>query len=325
MNTTHAGQMQAAQLRRFGGPEVLHLATVPIPVVGSNEVLVRVGACAINQHDTFVRDGTLKLMTGRKFPLGLGLDFAGEVLATGPDVREVTTGSQVWGMVSPKKGHRTGAAAQYVVVPADRVAPYPVQLTVVEAASLVTVAESALRALRDVAGTTPGDRVLVRGAAGGVGMATVQLAHAMGAHVTALAQGRDTAFVTDCGADVVLDYRTISAQDVGPFDVIIDTAGGRGMLRFRRRLTRRGRMVTLNFGSASSMSAIAVSTVFGAQRIRSFSGYPDRHLLNNVADYVQRGALRPVVQAVYPLERIADAHRALALPRQPGKLVLTTT
>ncbi len=112
MTTTAAEQMRAAQLQGFGGPDVLHVETVAIPAVGSGDVLVRVGACAINHHDTFVRDGTLKLMTGRKFPLGLGLDFAGEVLATGHDVRDMTTGSQVWGMVSPKKGHRTGAAAQ---------------------------------------------------------------------------------------------------------------------------------------------------------------------------------------------------------------------
>ncbi len=102
MNTKTAGQMRAAQLQGFGGPEVLHVETVAIPAVGSSDVLVRVGACAINQHDTLVRDGTLKLMTGRKFPLGLGLDFAGEVVATGLDVRDVATGSRVWGMVSPK-------------------------------------------------------------------------------------------------------------------------------------------------------------------------------------------------------------------------------
>ncbi len=321
MNTS---QMQAAQFRRFGGPEVLEVVTVPRSIAGPGEVLVHVQASTVNQHDTFLRDGTLKLMTGRKFPMGLGLDFAGVVTATGPGVDDIAIGTRVWGMVSPKTGHATGSAAQYVVVPADRVAAFPEQLSMIEAASLVTSAESAVHALRDVAQAKSHDRVLVRGAAGGVGMIVVQLAHALDTHVTALASARDADFVTACGADDVLDYRTVNPRDIGPFDVIIDTTG-RDLLTFRRRLTRHGRMVTLNFGSAAAMASIAASTVFGAGRIRTFRGYPDRQLLTDIAGYVESGALRPVVDTVYPLTRIADAHRALDTLRRPGKIVLNTT
>ena len=317
-------QMQAVQFRSFGGPEVLEVVTVPRPAPGPGDVLVHVEASAVNQHDTFLRDGTLKMMTGRKFPMGLGLDFAGVVTAAGADVHDISVGTRVWGMVSPKAGHVTGSAAQYVVVPADRVAAFPEHLTMAEAASLVTPAESAVHAVRDVAQAKAGDRLLVRGAAGGVGMIVVQLAHALGTHVTALASARDTGFVTECGADEVLDYRTVGPNDIGPFDVIIDTAG-RDLLAFRRRLNRHGRMVTLNFGSAPAMASIAASTVFGARRIRTFRGYPDRQLLTDIAGYVESGALRPVIDTVYPLARIADAHRALNRPRRPGKLVLDTT
>ena len=321
MTTT---QMQAVQFRSFGGPEVLEVVTVPRPAAGPGEVLVQVEASAVNQHDTFLRDGTLKLMTGRKFPMGLGLDFAGVVAEVGPHAGHIAVGTRVWGMVSPKAGHVTGSAAQYVAVPADRVAAFPEHLTMAEAASLVTPAESAVHAVRDVAQAKAGDRLLVRGAAGGVGMIVVQLAHALGTHVTALASARDAGFVTECGADEVLDYRTVGPKDIGPFDVIIDTAG-RDLLAFRRRLNRHGRMVTLNFGSAPAMASIAASTVFGARRIRTFRGYPDRQLLTDIAQYVESGALRPVIDTVYPLARIADAHRALNRPRRPGKLVLTTT
>lgn len=321
MTTT---QMQAAQFRRFGGPEVLEVVTVPRPAANPGEVLVHVEASAVNQHDTFLRDGTLKMMTGRKFPMGLGLDFAGVVAAAGPGVDSIAVGTRVWGMVSPKARHVTGSAAQYVAVPANRVAAFPERLSMVEAASLVTPAESAVHALRDVAQAKGGDRLLVRGAAGGVGMIVVQLAHAMGTHVTALASARDADFVTACGADEVLDYHAVKPQDIGPFDVIID-ATGRDMLSFRRRLNRHGRMVTLNFGSPSAMASIAASTVYGFRRIRTFSGYPDRQLLTDIAHYIETGALRPIVDTVYPLARIADAHRALNRPRNPGKLVLSTT
>lgn len=96
--------MQAAQFRSFGGPEVLEVVTVARPNAGAGEVLVRVEASAVNAHDTFLRDGTLKMMTGRRFPMGLGLEFAGEIAAVGPRVSDLTTGTQVWGWSRPSRG-----------------------------------------------------------------------------------------------------------------------------------------------------------------------------------------------------------------------------
>ena len=327
-------QMQAAQFSKFGGPEVLDVVSVERPEPGPGEVLVRVDAAGINTHDTLVRAGKLRMQTGRRFPLGVGLDFAGEVVATGSTAGRGSGGKAaadpgpapipgdfMWGMVSPKKGHTTAAAAQFVVVPADRVAAAPPRLTPSEAASLVTPVVTAIQALRDLAAVKTGERVLVRGAAGGVGMVIVQLAHALGAHVTGLASSNDAEFVTHCGADEVLDYRNVSAADIGPFDVIIDTTG-RGMLAFRRRLTRGGRMVTINFGSGPALAAIGISAVFGASRIRTFAAYPHTALLDDAAAFVQSGAINPRISTLYPLDRISEAHQAMAAPHSPGKLVL---
>lgn len=316
-------QMAAVQFRRYGGPEVLEVVMVPRPVPGPGEVLVRVGASAVNQLDSAVRSGALRLMTGRRFPQGLGLDFAGEVAAVGPAVTDVIVGTRVWGSVSPRGRHLTGSAAEYVVVPADRVSGVPERLSTVEAASVVTVGTTSITAVRDIGQTGPGTRVLVRGAAGGVGMIAVQLAHALGAHVTALARDEDADFVCGCGADEVLDYRTVDAAGIGPFDVIVDMSG-RDLLAFRRRLDRHGRMVAVNFGSGAALGAIVASTVFGGRRIRAFSDYPDRKLLTDLADLVESGAVRPVVGTSYPLARVAEAHRALSTPGRHGKLVLTT-
>ncbi len=316
-------QMAAVQFRRYGGPEVLEVVTVPRPVPGPVEVLVRVGASAVNQLDTAVRSGALKMVTGRKFPKGVGLDFAGEVAAVGSAVTDVSAGARVWGSVAPRGRHLTGSAAEYVVVPADRVSPFPEGLSMVEAASVVTVGTTSITAVRDLGRAGPGRRVLVRGAAGGVGMIAVQLAHALGAHVTALARWEDTEFVLGCGADEVLDYRTVDAAGIGPFDTIVDMSG-RDLLSFQRRLDRHGRMIAVNFGSGAALAAIAGSTVFGGRRIRTFSDYPDRRLLTDLADFVRSGAVRPIVGAQYPLDRIAEAHRALSTPGRHGKLVLTT-
>jgi len=305
-------QMTAAQFQRYGGPEVLELTTVPRPSAGPGEVLVKVEAAAVNHHDAVVRSGRLQIVTGRRFPLGVGLDFAGT---------DLSTGTPVWGMVSPKSGHVTGSAAEYVVVPADRAAPMPPSLTWTDAAALVTSGTTALTALRDVTRVRPGERVLIRGAAGTVGMVAVQLAVALGAHVVALAGARDLDFVTSLGAHEVIDYRTVRPADLEPSDVIVDTTGT-DLLAYRRRLKRGGRMVTINFGSAKAMTAIAASTIFGEQRVRTFSSYPDTRLLDDLAGHVATGSVRPTVDTIFPLHRIADAHRALTEPGHRGKLVL---
>jgi NADPH:quinone reductase-like Zn-dependent oxidoreductase len=316
--------MAAAQFSRYGGPEVLAVVSVPRPTPGPGEVLVKVAASAVNSHDAVVRSGRLRLVTGRRFPLGLGLDFAGTVEHAGAGVDQAMIGTAVWGMTSPKTGHVTGAAAEYVVVPADRVAAAPTGLSAAEAAALVTSGTTALHALRDVAGMIAGQRILVRGAAGGVGITATQLAVGMGAHVTALASGRDTGFIAGLGAHEILEYTAVRPRQLPRFDVVFDTVG-KNLLAWRRRLNPGGRMVTIAFGSAPAMTSIAASTIFGAKRIRTFSNYPDHRLLNDLAAYVDDGVVRPVIGGLYPLPDIAQAHRDLTERTRRGKLVLTIT
>lgn len=155
-------------------------------------------------------------------------------------------------------------------------------------------------------------------------MIAVQVARALGAEVTALASQRDHEFVTRLGAHHVMDYKGVTPSQLGPFDVIFDTSG-KDLLAFRRRLHAGGRMITIDFGSARAMVSIAFSSVFGKKRIRTFSGYPDRSLLDDVASYVKSGGIWPVVDTIYPLQNIAAAHRALGEPGHQGKLVLTPT
>ena len=313
----------AAQFHHYGGPDVLEIETVARPTPASDQVLVQVDASTVNPHDAIVRSGALKMITGRKFPLGVGLDFAGTVSGTGTDVQGMSAGTKVWGMVSPKGGHVTGAAAQYVIVPADRLAAMPEHLSMTDGASLVTSGTTVLRALRDIAHLKADERVLVRGAAGGVGMTAVQLARALGAHVTALASQGDLEFVAGLGAHETLDYRAVTPRELERFNVILDTTGTE-LLAFRRRLARDGRMVTIAFSSGKAIATIAASSVFGAKRVRAFSSYPDRGLLDDLTGYIQSGAVWPIVDTVYPLQRIADAHRALTDSGHHGKLVVTT-
>jgi NADPH:quinone reductase-like Zn-dependent oxidoreductase len=313
--------MKAAQIDRFGEPDVLRISEVARPAPGDDEVLVRVEAASVNGHDVIVRAGGLKMVSGRKFPLGTGLDFAG-VIAAGPASADYRVGDRVWGTVHPRQRHVTGAAAEYVAVAADRIAPAPAGITASEAASLVVAGATALIALRDSTHLASGERVLVRGAAGGVGTAAVQLAHAMGGHVTALARDRHAEALRALGADRVLGYDATSEQ-TGSFDVIIDTPGSE-LESYRRRLTRGGRMVTVGL-SASALVAVGLSVVHGSRRIRTFSANPDTALLLDLAGYVTAGALRPVVNGVFPLADIAAAHQAFSRGGILGKHVIDVT
>jgi len=209
------------------------------------------------------------------------------------------------------------------VVPAGRVAPAPAGISPAEAAALVVAGATALIALRDIVRLNSRERVLVRGAAGGVGTAAVQLAHAMGGHVTALARDRHAATLADLGADEVLDYRTTSPDQIGPFDVVLDTVGTQ-LGRYRRRLTCTGRMATVGL-SAPALAVIAASSVYGTRRIRTFSANPDTALLHDLADQVTSGALRPVVHTMYPLADIAMAHQAFERGGVVGKHVVTVS
>ncbi|KAA2256906.1 NAD(P)-dependent alcohol dehydrogenase [Solihabitans fulvus] len=315
--------MKAAQITRFGAPDVLHIADIDRPTPGVGEVLVSVEASSVNGHDIVVRSGGLKMVSGRRFPIGVGLDFAGTIAATGAGVGGYQVGDRVWGTVHPRQRHATGAAAEYVLVPADRVAPAPAGMSSVDAASLVVAGTTALIALRDSVRLTRDERVLVRGAAGGVGTAAVQLAHALGGHVTALARDAHAETVAALGADDVLDYRTTTSDQIGPFDVILDTVGT-DLHCYRSRLARNGRMVTVGL-SAGALAAIAASSVHGARRIRAFSANPDAALLRDLAGYVTSGAVRPVVDSVWPLADIATAHQAFERGGVVGKQVITVS
>ncbi|PBC96270.1 NADPH:quinone reductase-like Zn-dependent oxidoreductase [Streptomyces sp. Ag82_O1-15] len=316
--------MKAAQITSYGdAADVLRINDVDRPAPGMGEVLVRVEASSVNGHDVIIRSGEMKIVSGRRFPLGTGLDFAGVVTESGTGVEGPRVGDRVWGTVHPRQRHTIAGAAEYVVVPTDRLAPAPAGLSAADAASLVVAGATALIAVRDTVRLAPGEKVLVRGAAGGVGTAAVQLAHALGGHVTALARARHAPALTDLGADEVLDHGSTTSDRIGPFDVIVDTVGTE-LNCYRSRLAKGGRMVTVGL-SAPALAAIAASSVYGTRRIRTFSANPDATVLRALADHVTSGALRPVVNSVHPLADIAAAHQAFERGGVVGKHVVAVS
>ena len=314
-------RMRAIQYDAYGPADVLRVRTVSIPRPGPGAVLVRVAATRVNAADVTFRSGKLRLISGRRFPRGTGFDFAGEVVEVGAEVTDLAMGQGVWGFVLDARSGPLGAAADYVVAPAGAVATRPRSIDAVSAAALPGAAGAALGVLRDVLGLRAGERVLVRGAAGGVGTAAVQIAHAMGAHVTALARAEHTDALREIGADEVFDYRSVDPRELGRFDVVLDLVS-RGMRTFRRLLGSGGRMAAMAVGGPADLAYVASSGVFGARRVRFVQSPPTGRLLTSLAELVDNGSVRPVVEGYYALEDIAAAHRALEHGGGFGKRVI---
>jgi NADPH:quinone reductase-like Zn-dependent oxidoreductase len=304
-----ADTMRAAQYDRFGSAEVLKVRDLPVPTLRNGYVLVKVTATAIEGVDINSRSGKLKLIVRGPFPRGAGHSFTGEVVRSAPDVTEYVAGERVWGSLPPASVKQVGAAAEYVAAPIRNLAHLPDTLDPEQAAGLTGVAPAAIQALRHRAQLKAGERVLVRGAAGGLGAVMVQYAHALGADVVGLAAAKDLDGVRTLGADDVYDYRQVDIKALGKFDVIVDCVGDQ-LRAYRRLLAQGGRMMEMAASKPAELAYVAFSIVHGTRRVRFLPVPPTRVLLDEVSLALEAGQFRPVVDKVFDLEDIADAHRA---------------
>jgi NADPH:quinone reductase-like Zn-dependent oxidoreductase len=312
--------MQAVQQRTFGGPEVLELVTVPVPSPGPNEVLIRMHGCSLNAADSGVRSGNLKLMSGRRFPKGTGADGAGEVAALGASVADRKVGDKVWGFLGGFPG-ATGTAAEYAVFKETAVSPAPKSIDLVQASALPGVALTALQALRSL-GVKTGDRVLVTGASGGVGSAAIQLAVALGATVTAVCSAANAGLVRGLGAEAVIDYGKTDLSTVpAVFNAVLDCHGSR-LDEYRRLVVRGGK-----FGSVTlkGFAKIPAWLVTPGPRMRPTAVKTNSADLQTLADHVEAGRLKPVIEKEYALKDIVAAHHALDTGHAAGKRVVRVT
>ncbi|WP_189864314.1 NAD(P)-dependent alcohol dehydrogenase [Streptomyces poonensis] len=313
--------MRAVQYDRFGPPEVLRVNEVPTPRPGPGEVLVEVHAASVDAGEIAFRAGKMRRFTRAGLPRGVGGDFAGHVAAVGAEVRTWQAGDAVWGVMPH---FAFGAIADYVAVPEQRLARAPGNLSLLEAAALPVSGTTALTALTDKARLTPGERLLVRGATGGVGSVAVQLGKALGADVTALAGARNLDWVRELGADAALDYRTTRPEDLGRFDVILDMVGT-DLGDYQARLTRKGRMVALAFDTDSVLTSMLGTVLRAAVRprqVKLFSNNPSPGRIAELTQYAETGAVRPVTDTVFPMTDVAEAHRRLEAGGVRGKYVI---
>jgi NADPH:quinone reductase-like Zn-dependent oxidoreductase len=306
--------MRAIQLHEFGGPEVLVVREIPIPVPGEGELLLRVHAAAINPVDTGVRSGRSSGLSGAEIPYVPGFDVSGIVSAVGPGVTRFAEGDEVFAMLSLRRG---GGYAEYTIVKEDEAAVKPARASHAEAAAVPLVALTAWQALFEVAGLEAGQTVLIHAGAGGVGSIAVQLAKWRGARVVATASDYNHDFLRELGVDVPVDYRTQRFEDfVSEVDVVLDPIGGETQVRSMAILKEGGTLVSIVGLTPAGRNPDRDINV------TSILVQPNADQLGQIGELIDTGVVQPIVSYRFTLSQAPQAHEQSETRRTRGKIVL---
>lgn len=301
--------MQAARIHDYGGPEQIVVEQAPCPAPKAGQVLVRIMAAGVNPADWKIRGGAFKQFMPLPFPWIPGLEGAGVVEGVAPDVTGFKAGQAVYGTIS-------NSYAQCAAVPAGELVVKPEHLSWEEAASVPVGALTAWQAVIEEAEVSAGQRVLIHGGAGGVGLYAVQLARWKGAHVTVTASGANADFVRSLGAETVIDYQKVKFEDVvRDMDVVIDTVGGDLIERSLPVIRSGGRFVTV---------AGRVDPEVGEARgIQVTSGRrADTAKLEQISQLLESKQLVPFVGKVFSLAQARQAHELSQTGHGRGRIVL---
>lgn len=310
--------MKAIRIHDYGTAETLVYEDAPIPQLGQDEILVRIHAAGVNPVDWMVRAGLVRTMLHHTFPLIVGWDMSGVVEEVSPGVSEIRPGDEVY---ARSDFARNGTYAEYAVVSRYAVAKKPRSLDHACTAALPLVGLTAWQALIEPGGIelAAGQTLLIHGAAGGVGSMAVQLAKWRGAKVIATGSSRNQDFLSELGADIVVDYTARRFEDVvGEVDAVLDTVGGEAQSRSWTAIRRGGALATLNLGSQLPNEAMLARGIRGTIVQTQMSGLQ----LKRLADLVDGGAIRPIVSEVLPLAQTRKAHALSETGHVRGKIVL---
>jgi NADPH:quinone reductase-like Zn-dependent oxidoreductase len=307
--------MKAVRIHARGGPEQLFYEDAPQPQPTEGEVLVQVYATAVTPTE-LGWSTTWQTRTGaaRHFPIP-GHDLAGVVAGVGPGVTSVTVGEAVYALTD---FHRDGAEAEFTIALPGELAPKPRTLDSVQAAAVPLSALTAWQALFEHASLVAGQTVFIHGAAGGVGVFAVQLAHWAGAHVIATASARNRDFLHELGANEVIDYTTTRFEEVvHEVDLVFDTVGGDTLQRSWQLIKPGGVLVTIVSPPPSCEKAKALGI-----RPFWFVVEPNREELIQIGTLIDAGHLRPIIDTVFPLAQARQAYEQGARGHTRGKMVL---
>ena len=330
LDTVRTTTMKAIVQDKYGSPEVLHLRGIDTPAIGEHEVLVRVRAAAVNPADWAIMGGLPYIarpapMYGLRTPKNgiRGTDVAGEVVAVGSAVTRFRRGDEVFGWCR-------GAFAEYAAASEEALAIKPANITFEQTAAVPMAASVALQALRDHGHVQAGQRVLINGAAGGIGTFAVQIAKSLGAEVTGVCGTSNVEMVRSIGADHVIDYTSEDFTRSGErYDFILDNVSNRSLSDLRRALTSTGMLVPNGgqfqnrwFSSAGRLIKAMVSFRFTGQRLGRFIVAQKHDDLTALRELIEAGTVTPVIDRTYPLSETAAAMEYVGTGHAKGKVVI---
>jgi NADPH:quinone reductase-like Zn-dependent oxidoreductase len=320
--------MRAIQVHRYGGPEVLQLEEVARPSPGAGELLIRVHATGVLPMDTYVRSGAMAQVAPRPLPYIPGTAFAGAIAAVGSGVTGFEPGQAVCGRTTG------GATAEYTTTLAvappitpdtphhllsrllSLVAPLPTALSFDEGAALSGGATTAWTSTIEDGGLQPGQRVLIHGAAGGVGLFAVQFARWKGAHVVATTSAANLEYVRSLGAETVIDYTATPFEEAGQVDLVLDTIGGATMQRSMRLLRRGGTLVSVVESPPAELAQeLGIRAVFNPT-------IPNSGHLRRIVELINAGEARPAIRQSFPMVEASRAHALSETGHGRGRVVI---
>jgi NADPH:quinone reductase-like Zn-dependent oxidoreductase len=323
--------MKAAAYTKYGPPDVVQIADVEKPVPKDDEVLLKVRAASVNPYDWHFMRGRpyfLRMVAGLRKPkvTRLGVDVAGQVETVGRNVTQFKSGDEVFGLCR-------GAFAEYACASESKLARKQENVTFEHAASVPIAGLTALQGLRDKGKIQPGQKVLINGAAGGVGTFAVQIAKSYSANVTGVCSTRNVAMVRSIGADQVIDYtREDFTKREQRYDLILDCVANHSLSAFRRVLSPKGNYVMVGaaesggrwmIGLLARLIKAVVLSLFVSQKLVMVGAKANEEDLTILHNLIQAGKVTPVIDKCYRLSEVPDAIRYLEGGHARGKVVIT--
>jgi len=313
MITTNNNEMRAVRIHQYGGSAEMNLEKIAIPEPGEGEVLIKIFSAGVNPIDWKIREGYLAEIIPHTLPLTLGWDFAGEIASLGKNACKWRIGDAVY---ARPDFSRNGSYAEYIVVSEDEIAAKPKTLSWQKSAAVPLVTLTAWQALKDIGAVKQGDRVLIHAGAGGVGIATIQLAKLAGATVYTTSSTKNIDFLKELGADKVIDYTQEDFSKLENIDIVFDTIGGEVLEKS---------WVTLKKG-ASLVSVAEVPNEKLAAKYEVNANFcfvqANPEQLSEIADLIDSGNLKVVVDSTFELEEFVKAHEKSESGHTRGKIVI---
>jgi 2-desacetyl-2-hydroxyethyl bacteriochlorophyllide A dehydrogenase len=311
--------MKAVFINQYGSTQVLQYGDIETPSINRDQLLVKVHASSVNPVDWKIRAGQLQFLTGYKFPMVLGFDVSGEVVAVGESVTRFQTGDKVYAYLDSLPG---GAYAEYAAV-SERVACFkPDNMSYEQAAAVPLAATTALQALRDLGQILPGHKVLINGASGGVGSFAVQIAKALKAEVTAVCSTQNVELVQSLGGDRVIDYTVQDfTKDTSFYDIIFDAVGKESFSGCQNILKPNGVYVT-TLPDPDSVVQSVLTFLLPGKKSKLIVAQSSGQDLAYLKELIEGGKIRSVIDRTYSLEELALAHAESEQGHVVGKLVI---